>query len=51
MSVEAGAAGAVAARRLRDGWLLLLLAEAALLLVVLGVTGELSGGFTPDTQA
>lgn len=46
MSVEAGAA-----RRLRDGWLLLLLAEAVLLLVVLGATGELSGGFTPDTQA
>lgn len=47
MSAEAGAP----ARQERDGWLLLLLLAAVLLLVVLGVTGELSGGFTPDTQA
>jgi hypothetical protein len=50
MSADGGAERA-AARLAGDRWLLLLLVEAAALLLVLAVTGALSGGFSPDTQS
>jgi hypothetical protein len=50
MAAEGGAERA-AARLSVDRWLLLLAAEAAVLVLVLAATGALSGGVSPDTQS